>query len=145
MPVIDAELVEKIRSYFSAQDDIYAVYLFGSQAKGTSRATSDFDFAVLFREGLDPYRRFQLKLQGANDLEDLLESKVDLVDLRSADLYFIHQIMLNKVLLYEQAKSKRVAFEVEYRKRYFDHVPILKQYHEQVRKRLAERKSKFHD
>ena len=86
-----------------------------------------------------------MKLQITNDLIDLLKHKVDVVDLRSADLYIIHQIMLHKVLLYEQAKSKRVAFEVDYRKRYFDYLPILKQYHEQVRKRLAERKAKLHD
>jgi len=143
--MIDEMLIAKIRSYFSANDDTYAVYLFGSQAKGTSRPTSDFDLAVLFKEGFETYRRFQMKLQMTNDLEDLLESKVDLVDLRSADLYFIHQIMLHKMLLYEQAKNKRVAFEVDYRKRYFDHMPILKQYHEQVRKRLLERRAKVRD
>lgn len=143
--MIDEMLIAKIRSYFSANDDTYAVYLFGSQAKGTSRPTSDFDLAVLFKEGLEPYRRFQMKLQITNDLIDLLKHKVDVVDLRSADLCFIHQIMLHKVLLYERAKSERVTFEVDYRKRYFDHVPILNRYHEQVRKRLLERRAKVRD
>jgi len=131
--MIDEVLIEKIRSYFSANDDTYAVYLFGSQAKGTSRPTSDFDLAVLFKEGFEPYRRFQMKLQMTNDLEDLLESKVDLVDLRSADLYFIHQIMLHKVLLCEPVKSKRIAFEVDYRKRYFDLVDRKAKSHERGR------------
>ena len=31
--MIDEMLIAKIRSYFSANDDTYAVYLFGSQAK----------------------------------------------------------------------------------------------------------------
>lgn len=142
--MIDGILLEKLQGYFNDRDNACAVYLFGSHAKGTSRPSSDFDVAVLFNEGLDLHQRFQLKLQMTNDLEDLLKSKVDLVDLRSADLYFIHQIMLHKVLLHEQAKSNRIAFEVDCRKRYFDHLPILKEYHQQARKRLVERQEKLH-
>ncbi len=56
----------------------------------------------MFEEGLDQHQRFQTKLQMANDLEDHLKTKIDLVDLKSADLFLIHQIMRNKVLLYER-------------------------------------------
>ena len=59
--------------------------------------------------------------------------------MRSADLFFIHQVMRHKVLLVEQDKSSRIAFEVDYRKRYFDHMPILELYNSQARKRLMER------
>ncbi|MDP3488338.1 MAG: nucleotidyltransferase domain-containing protein [Bacillota bacterium] len=136
-------LLKKIEDYFSHRDDTFAVYLFGSQAKGTARPTSDLDLAILFKEGLDPLRRFQIKLQITNELEELLETKVDLVDLRSADLFFIHQVMRHKVLLVEQDKSSRVAFEVDYRKRYFDHMPILELYNSQAHKRLMERDAIF--
>jgi len=142
--VIGEVLLKTIQDYFRDRDDIYAVYLFGSRAKGTARPASDLDLAVLFKEGLDPHRRFQIKLEITNDLEDLLGSKVDLVDLRSADLFFIHQVMRNKVVLHERDKSSRIAFEVDYRKRYFDHMPILEQYHRQARKRLTGREAKFH-
>ncbi|MBT9135424.1 MAG: hypothetical protein DDT34_00479 [Firmicutes bacterium] len=136
--------LRKIQDYFRDRDDIYVVYLFGSHAKGTARPASDFDLAVLFKEGLDPHRRFQIKLQITNDLEDLLGNKVDVVDLRSADLFFIHQVMRHKVVLHERDKSSRIAFEVDYRKRYFDHMPILEQYHSQARKRLMVREARFH-
>ena len=133
--------LKKISNYFTNRNDIIAVYLFGSTAKGKERKTSDLDLAVLFEEGLDLYQRFQAKLQMANDLEDHLKTKIDLVDLRSADLFFIHQIMRNKMLLYERDTYGRVSFEVDYRKRYFDHMPILELYHRQSRKRLMEREA----
>lgn len=137
--MIGEVLLGTIEVYFSHRDDIFAVYLFGSHAKGTARPASDLDLAVLFKEGLASHRRFQIKLQITNELEELLETKVDLVDLRSADLFFIHQVMRHKVLLVEQDKSSRIAFEVDYRKRYFDHMPILELYNSQARKRLMER------
>ena len=85
--------LKKITDYFTNRNDTIAVYLFGSTAKGKERKTSDLDLAVLFEEGLDQHQRFQAKLQMVNDLEDHLKTKIDLVDLRSADLFFIHQIM----------------------------------------------------
>lgn len=141
--MIGEVLIGKIMDYFSHRDDAIALYLFGSQAKGTARPASDLDLAVLFKEGLDPLRRFQMKLQITNDLEELLDTKVDLVDLRSADLFFIHQVMRHKVLLLEQDTSSRIAFEVDYRKRYFDHIPILELYNRQARNRLTERKADY--
>ena len=133
--------LKKITNYFTNRNDTTAVYLFGSTAKGKERKTSDLDLAVLFEEGPDLHQRFQAKLQMTNDLEDHLKTKIDLVDLRSADLVFIHQIMRNKMLLYERDTYGRVSFEVDYRKRYFDHMPILELYHRQSRKRLMEREA----
>ena len=138
------DLLRKVQVYFSGRDDTHAVYLFGSYAKGTANGESDLDLAVLFTETEDPVLRFRLKLQIANDLEDLLGKKVDVVDLRSADLCFIRQIMLCKVLIYEQDRHDRIAFEVAYRKRYFDHLPILEQYHAKARERILRRETKHH-
>lgn len=49
----------------------------------------------------------------ANDLEDILKMKVDIVDLENADLYFIHQVMLNKEIVLDRDINRRVSFEVE--------------------------------
>ena len=54
----------------------------------------------------------------------------------------LDQVMRHKVLLFEQDKSSRIAFEVDYRKRYFDHIPIIELYNKQARKRLMERDAK---
>ncbi len=133
--------LKKITKYFGQKDDIIAAYLFGSTVKNKDRKGSDLDLAILFKESIDPYRRFQAKLQIANDLENDVNAKLDIVDLRSADLYFIHQVMKNKMLLFERDVHGRVSFEVKYRKYFFDHMPVYEQYHRQSRKRLKEREA----
>lgn len=122
------------------REDIITVYLFGSTVKNRERKDSDLDLAVLFSEGMDNYQRFEAKLQIANELEDHIKAKTDIVDLRSAALFFIHQVMKNKILLFDRDTYGRVSFEVNYRKEFFDHLPIYEQYHRQSIKRLRERK-----
>ena len=39
-------LIEKIQSYFSDENDVVAVYLFGSYAQGKARRTSDVDIGI---------------------------------------------------------------------------------------------------
>ncbi len=137
--VNDENILEIITSYLNKQEDIVAVYLFGSTIKDCARKDSDLDLAVLFREDMDAFYRFDQKLQLTNELEELVQLKVDLVDLRSADDYFIHQVMKNKLLLIEKNTSARVNFEVNHRKRYFDRMYFYRQYRLQAIKRLKER------
>ena len=47
-PAVDASLEQRIADVFSLRSDVMAVYLFGSTARGTARAGSDIDVAVLF-------------------------------------------------------------------------------------------------
>lgn len=141
MKMISNFVLEKLKEYFTQREDINAVYLFGSTVKNRERNNSDLDLAVLFKKGADQYRRFQTKLQVANDLEDLTGLKIDVVDLGSADLLFIHQVMKNKMLLFERNTHDRVTFEVKYRKEYFDFMPVYDQYYRQARQRLKEREA----
>lgn len=138
--MVHESVLEKIRDYFKPRKDIIAVYLFGSTVKNKERKESDLDLAVLFKEGTDHYQRFQTKLQITNELEDHMKHKIDIVDLRSADIFFIHQVMKNKILLFDRHTFERVNFEVKYRKMFFDYIPIYEQYHRQSRKRLRERR-----
>ncbi len=137
------DCIGKIQSYFTNKDDISTVYLFGSVAKGKTTKNSDIDIAVLFVEGLSLYYRFDRKLELANDLEDLLKTKVDIVDLENADLYFIHQVMLNKEIILDKDTDRRVSFEVKKRRAYFDMKYFYDLYHEQALKRLEEKGRKY--
>lgn len=137
--MISEDVVAEIRNYFAQRNEVVAVYLFGSTAKNRETKKSDLDLAVLFSDGIDQYERFQEKLQIANDLETNIGTKIDIVDLRSAELFFVHQAMKEKILLYERDLSSRVYFEVMARKYYFDHILTYQQYHRQARKRLRER------
>lgn len=132
-------LISELKSYFNKKHYISTVYLFGSIVKGKNRKDSDIDLAVLFSEDMTSLQRFDYKLGIANELEDLLEMKVDIVDLESADSYFIHQILLNKMLLVEKDLHRRVEFEVKSRREYFDMLPFYKLYHSQALERLERR------
>ncbi|HHY05881.1 MAG TPA: nucleotidyltransferase domain-containing protein [Clostridia bacterium] len=136
----DKEQVLKIiREYFKDQNDISTVYLFGSVAKGRTTSHSDVDIAVLFVPGLSLFQRFERRLELANDLADRLKKKVDLVDLAEADLFFIHQVMLHKEIVLDKDIERRVSFEVEKRRNYFDRKYFYDLYHRQALKRLGEK------
>ncbi|NMB41896.1 MAG: nucleotidyltransferase domain-containing protein [Firmicutes bacterium] len=137
------QCIEKLREYFVDKSDISVVYLFGSVAKGRATRNSDVDVAVLFVQGLPLTHRFERKLEIANDLEDLLKTEVDVVDLESADLYFIHQLMLDKVVILERDIDRRVSFEVEKRKKYFDMKYFYDLYHGQALIRLGEKGRRY--
>lgn len=139
--MIHGKTLEKIISYLEQRDDVIAAYIFGSTVKNKVREDSDLDLAILFSENIDPYRRFQRKLQITNDLEAIILDIVDVVDLRSADRYFVHQVMKNRMLFFESDLQERVAFEVKHRKYYFDFLPLYRDYHRQSRKRLMEREA----
>ena len=72
----------------------------------------------------------------ANDLEDVLKRKVDIVDLDNADLYFIHQVMLNKEIVFDRDIDRRVSFEADKRRKYFDMKRFYDLYHRQALKGL---------
>ena len=132
-------LEEKLNNYFQDKHFISAVYLFGSVVKGKNRKNSDIDIGVLFDEGIDPIQRFEYKLDIANELEDLLGKKTDVVDLESAGLFFIKQFLSNKKLILENDLHRRVEFEVKSRREYFDMLPFYRLYHKQAMSRLERR------
>lgn len=129
-------LIKKLTAYFSDQDDIDIVYLFGSVAKGKERGSSDVDIAVLFSEGMPLLEKFGRKLEIAGELEEMLGTEADVIDLEEADIYFVRQVMLNKKLLIDKNVHRRVKFEVNSRRIFFDMKPFYDMYHEQALKRL---------
>jgi hypothetical protein len=88
---------------------------------------------------MDSMQRFDQKLDMIDKLEDLLGTKVDIVDLEGADPYFIHQLLLSKVLVVEKDLNRGVEFEVKSCRKYFDMLPFYKFYHAQAMKRLERR------
>ncbi len=116
-----------VRARCAERDNVVAVYLFGSQARGTARRSSDIDLAVLYREppssGLEA---LSLPLEG--DLEAALGVPVQVLALNAAPPDVVHRVLRDGVLLLERDASARVAFEVRARNEYFDLRPYLDEY-----------------
>lgn len=122
--VIIHALVETLAT---TREEIVCAYLFGSVARGADRSDSDLDVAVLFA---DPPPRTLMgpasRLQG--ELEQAVRRPVDLVTLNDASPDLVHRVLRDGILLNENDRNRRVAFEVQLRNAYFDILPYLEAY-----------------
>lgn len=128
----------KIKKYLEPMPDISAAYLFGSAAKGTQRAGSDIDIAVIFTSQYkNKFERFERRLDLEIELEKITGKAVDVVDLEMAPPVLQHQVRKHGILLFEKDRRLRVAFEVASRRRYFDMLRVYKRRSEALFKSLG--------
>ncbi|SRR5260221_7137176 len=101
---------------------VVLAYLFGSQAEGTARPSSDVDFAVLLPPGTPREQFFDTRLSLINAVMDALHtSKVDLVILNEATPLLMHQVVKFGRVLYEDPVTQpEIDFYVYALSRYSD-------------------------
>ncbi len=98
--ITDAHL-DELKALFIKHGVVLA-YLFGSQAEGTARASSDVDIAVLLALGTSRDCYFDVRLDLTNALMDILrKNEVDVVILNETTPLLSHQIVKYGRLLYE--------------------------------------------
>jgi uncharacterized protein len=116
-----------LRFFAAAPPGVAAAWLFGSVARGTARAGSDVDVAVLTagppERGLDA-----LKLGLEGEIERALGVPAQLVVLDGAPVDLAHRVLRDGVLLCEPDRSARIRFEVRTRNAWWDLLPYLEDY-----------------
>jgi uncharacterized protein len=110
-----------------ADENVAAVYLFGSLARGTARDASDIDLGVLFRV-VPPATLLGQPFELQASLSRELGKPVDVIVMNTAPVDLVHRILRDGRLLLERDRSRRIAFEVRARNQYFDLLPILQRY-----------------
>jgi predicted nucleotidyltransferase len=111
----------------SAPEEIVAVYLFGSMARGTARPTSDVDLAVLLRSRAggrlsNVARDFEARV------ERVVRRPVEVVVLNTAPADLVHRVLRDGILVLDRDRPARIRFEVQSRNEYFDLAPLRRLY-----------------
>ena len=103
-------IVKEIKRYFADKKNVSTVYLFGSIVKEYDTKKSDIDIAILFSNNIDKHERFNQILEFALELESIAGKKIDIIDIENADPFFIHQVMLGKIIVIDKDTERRVSF-----------------------------------
>lgn len=99
IPIVESN-IEKVREVCMGRP-IAELYLFGSAASGTFNDDSDMDFAVVFKESLDPLEQGDAFLGLLDDLQKLFNRPIDLISYSSLkNPIFIEELNNSKVSLY---------------------------------------------
>lgn len=92
----------------------FAVYLFGSGARGQLREDSDIDLAFLANTPPTPYEQFLI----AQEAAERLNREVDLVNLWAVETVFQAQIVTKGRLVVNRDRERVVSFQIRTLKEY---------------------------
>ncbi len=117
----------QLASYFAAQP-VDAAYLFGSQATGKDTNLSDVDVAVLFAEGLNRKKRFDVRLSMMSDVGKISHfyDNADVIDLDNVPLALQYQAIAPRQELFVRNHTRQALFESRVMSTYFDYVYFIK-------------------
>lgn len=118
--MLDPARLELAADLLDARFGLDALYLFGSQAKGSASADSDVDLAALFARPVAPGERIAV----LGELCAALGRDVDLVDLDGASPIVAMQVLRHGRLVRETNRRRRIAFEAATPGRYEDLVRV---------------------
>jgi predicted nucleotidyltransferase len=111
------ELLDRI----AKEQDIVALYAFGSLATGDLKPLSDLDFGILVSGKLDKQKRFDKHLDLIGKFNEVLKTdEVDLVMMNDAPMHFSHNIIKSGKLIYCKSKTELADFIEKTIKLYLD-------------------------
>ena len=117
--------IERIINYFRDRDEVSALYLFGSSAKGKRTKESDLDIAVLIDRPVlkqKDIERFRRKYYEASPYFSL--RPVDIVILNTASIFLKYQVIKTGKILFDRNRKLRVEFTERTINEYLDFKPI---------------------
>ena len=126
----------KLSPSFIKNEAIFA-YLFGSKATGKDTKSSDYDIAIMLKEGLTTNKRFKTRLKLISEISKILKTQnIDIVILNDIqDVIFKFAIVKEGKTIYEKNHIKRVMFEFNVMTNYYDFSPFIDAYNQAYMKK----------
>lgn len=117
--------IGRIFHYFKGRDEVSALFIFGSAAKGRATAWSDIDVAVLADEDKKGKKTFESLRKTYYAVSPMLASRpVDIVILNTAPPFLKHRIFKTGKLLFRRNRRLLVRFRADAIIEYLDYKPI---------------------
>lgn len=133
--MLNQKQLSLIRNYFRTKPAVVAVYLYGSQARGTDNPLSDLDFAIML-EQLEEHST-ALRLEIIGQLMKLLQTdQLDIQLLAPQTAPALALNMLKGKLLFCRSYAKKNAVAAQILSRYQDFQPFLSLQLKTMRERL---------
>lgn len=105
------ELRCKVEQVFGTREEVAAVYLFGSRARGEAQEQSDLDLALVFQP-LDLEEAFFRRAEILADLEEIIRPlEVHLLDLERIPPGLAYEVLKEGLLVWERDRDRRVEVE----------------------------------
>ncbi|HHZ20766.1 MAG TPA: nucleotidyltransferase domain-containing protein [Firmicutes bacterium] len=93
-----AEIIPKLKDFFSKDEKVLAVYVFGSTIEGYAHPGSDLDLAILFKDTISLYD----ELTYQSRLSELINfEQVDILNLNKAPIRLQFTVVSTGQLIYE--------------------------------------------
>jgi predicted nucleotidyltransferase len=131
--VISDAQIARIETILNLVGGLDALWIFGSEATGTSRPTSDVDIAALFASRPSQEALFASRAE----IETLLGRVVDLVDLDAASPILAMQVLRHGQLVRQGNSAHRIRFTATLPGRYEDVVLLRRPAEKLLQRRLA--------
>lgn len=116
--------MKRVARHIAETNGIFLVLLFGSQARRTPHAKSDFDFGVLGTTILLPKEIARLSFLFSQEMK-IKDRDIEIVDLKSAPPLLLKRVACEAIPLYEKELQLFTKFKIYALKRYFEAKPLL--------------------
>jgi uncharacterized protein len=138
------DLTQKLRKISQGifeKTPVLFAYLYGSYAKGLSHHFSDLDVGV-FVDDLDTGASLNLELSLSLRIDEELDHTVqsEVRVLNRLPLIVKGRVLGDAELIYCRDENRRIEFETQVRRAYFDFLPVIQQYQSAYRERALSEK-----
>lgn len=114
--------IKELKEIFDKYDNIKVAYIFGSRARGESKTTSDYDFAI-YLEGTSSKQNWKVEDDLTNDLSYFLKTdNIDVVVLNQIDNPVLKFLIIKEGIVLKATESYKAMIEPKILNEYFDFI-----------------------